>query len=91
MRNEKKMMADMTPKSKQLFSVMKDFREHDIAKLFHKLWPAEHGLNRRRQQQRVGAVIHPVNKVLGFYDLRILPGNTRGTYRLVRVRDRACV
>lgn len=91
MRNEKKIRATLgNGLPVLLFDMLRSFHSVAIEKLHKELWPSgiwTPTLTPRVQQQRVGAVVCMLNKKLGVHDLRVLPGNERRTYRLVRVID----
>ena len=44
--------------------------------------PPFSGFSRRRKQQYIGKIISDINKQLGVFDHRIVPGRPRGTYVL---------
>jgi len=87
MKGIQKAAAELSAKEGLIFSKLKRFQDVSIAALFHTAWPKETA-TKRRQQQRIGAVLATLNRKIGYYDLKVVPGVQRGTYRLIRVIDR---
>lgn len=83
MRNEKK-IAKKLDGSKQsvVWHMLRRGNERTVSELFAAAYPNKTIPSTRIQQQYVGALISPINILLGMEDYRIVPGVTRRTYRL---------
>jgi hypothetical protein len=55
-----------------------------LFRLIKKRWPEPHE-SRRVQQQKIGATITRTNRKLEERSLKIVPGERRGTYRLIKI------
>ena len=93
MRNERVIARQLAPLNAKLFLCLARTREASIDDLFARLYPADVNriTGRRARQQRLGALITQINRKIGYYDLKILPGRARGTYQICYVLDKPII
>ena len=76
-----------SPMESRLVNKLMERGDIAISVLFRaikKRWPVEEETN-RIQQQHVGAVISRVNRKLRIKKLKIVPGESRTSYRIVKI------
>lgn len=80
--NEKRARKKLQPIPAAMFDLLKSGRNVSIERLAKCLSAYDPNWTSRETQQRVGAHIVHINRAIGPYDHRVVPGNPRGSYQL---------
>ena len=91
MENERAIIEKLSPSEAAIFRALVRGQEAEIMNLHKLLYPASKDPVLRDCQQRLGSFVSTANKKLRQHDLRIVPGQARGTYKLIRLLDRVAV
>jgi len=84
MRGEKEVCKRIKESDQALWALLRRGHNVSVEALFAARYsdPPFSGFSLRRKQQYVGKIISDINKQLGVFDHRIVPGKPRGTYVL---------